>query len=138
MIQRTSHLDLLAIARRVRDAVERDELDELHAELTRLRTALMDHLHAEQLQLDALSGPAEIIVIDGHRRLLELLGEVLFSSTGQDADEGCNCLVRAAEIEVGLRRQARLEDTLLRRHRTASGHRHLTDSAQQLGHMSSE
>jgi hemoglobin len=110
------HLDLLAIARDVRDAVERDDTDALHAELTRLRAAVMDHVHAERPQLDALTGSAAVVVVDGQQRLLRLLTEVLFTPTDQDGADDCNCLVRAAEIDLALRRQAKLEGALLRRH----------------------
>lgn len=112
-----SHVDLLAVARRVRCAAERDDIEALHAELTRLRTAVMDHVRAERERLDELPGSAGTVVADGHERLLRLLSEVLFTPAAADADDGgCNCIVRSAEIELSIRRQAQLEDALLRRH----------------------
>ncbi len=114
-----SHLDLLAMARCVRDAVERDDTEGLHAALTRLRTAAMGHVHAERVQLDALPDSAAAVALDGQRRLLRLLTDTLFDPTDRGGDD-CNCLVRAAEIELTVRRQAKLEAALLRRHPTAA------------------
>ena len=114
----TSHPDLLTIAGRVRGAVEGDDTDRLHAELSRLRAALMDHIHAERRQLDALPRSAATVALEGQRRLLRLVTDVLFAPADQEGAD-CNCLVRAAEIELALRRQAKLETTLLRRHPNA-------------------
>lgn len=108
-----SHLDLVGIARRVHAAVERDDTEGLHAELTRLRAAVLDHVHAERPELGALPDPAASIAFDGQQRLLRLLTDVLFAPADGDP---CTCLVRAAEIDRALRRQARLEAALLRRH----------------------
>lgn len=118
------HPDLLAMARLVRGAVERDDTDGLHAELTRLRAAVMDHVRAERAQLDALPGSGAAIAIDGQRRLLRLLTDALSTPAGGHGGDDGNCLVRAARIEASLRRQARLEATLLRRHpvRPDDGH----------------
>lgn len=114
-----SHLDLLAIAGGIRRATVSEDTDRLHGELTRLRTALIDHVHAERERLDVLPGMTSDVVRDGQRRLLRLLDDVLFSAAGDAADD-CNCLVRAAEIEVALHRQAVLEANLLRRHPRSS------------------
>jgi hypothetical protein len=111
-----SHLDLLAMARSVRDAVERDDTQGLHAALTCLRTAVMGHVHIERAQLDALPDSAAAVALDGQRRLLRLLTDVLFTSDDRDGLDDCNCVVRAAEIELAVRRQAKLEAALLRRH----------------------
>lgn len=116
MSRTSGHLDLLAIARCVRDAVERDDTEGLHAHLTRLRTAVMDHVDAERAQLDALPDPAAAVALDGQRRLLRLLTDVLFAPADRDGRDDCNCVVRAAEIELAVRRQAKLEAALLRRH----------------------
>ena len=113
-----SHVDLLAIARRVRAAVERDDTDGLHAELGRLRVALMDHVHAERHQLDALPRSAATVALEGQRHLLRLVTHVLFAPADQEGAD-CNCVVRAAGTELALRRQAKLEATLLRRHQNA-------------------
>jgi hypothetical protein len=53
------------------------------------------------------------IITEGQRRLLRLVDEVVFEALRDEPT--CTCLVRAAEIELALRRQARLEATL-RRH----------------------
>lgn len=116
MSDAASHLDLLAIARRVRGAVEHDDTEGLHAELTRLRTAVMDHVHAERAQLDALPDSAAAVALNGQRRLLRLLTDALFDPADRGRGDDCNCLVRAAEIELAVRRQAKLEGALLRRH----------------------
>jgi len=110
------HLDLLEIARRVRAAVERDDTGGLHAELTRLRAAVLDHVHAERPELGALPDPAASIAFDGQQRLLRLLTDVLFSPADGVAGDACNCLLRAAAIDLALRRQVRLEAALLRRY----------------------
>lgn len=119
MSDAASHLDLLAIARRVRGAVEHDDTEGLHAELTRLRTAVMGHVHAERAQLVALPDSAAAVALDGQRRLLRLLTDALFDPADRGGDD-CNCVVRAAEIELTVRRQAKLEAVLLRRHPTAA------------------
>ncbi|HEY8523711.1 MAG TPA: hypothetical protein VIL48_02025, partial [Acidimicrobiales bacterium] len=45
-------VDLRAAARRLRAAVDRDDVDGLHAELTRLRTAVMEQVHAARPSAD--------------------------------------------------------------------------------------
>lgn len=110
---RASHLDLIVIAGRVRRAAEHDDVDELHAELDRLRTALVDHLDGERKLVAELSGATAAIALDGQRRLLRLVTEALADQADPAA---CTCIVRSAEIELALRRQADLESTLLRAH----------------------
>jgi hypothetical protein len=105
-----SHHDLLAIARAVRGAAIRDDIEHMHIQLARLRTALVHHLQAEGARLATAPGSAATVARDGQQRLLRLVDEVV-SGTGDDA--GCNCLVRAAELEVALRRQAMLEVAVL-------------------------
>lgn len=109
-----SHLDLMAIARQVRRAVERDDADELHARLSRLRTELMDHVRAERPELDDLPGATAAVALDGQQRLLRILTETLFTPTGHNDPDACTCIVRAAEIELALHRQIELETSLLR------------------------
>jgi hypothetical protein len=74
------------------------------------------HVHAERVQLDALPDPAAAVAREGQRRLLRLLTDVLFTSDDRDGLDDCNCVVRGAEIELAVRRQAKLEAALLRRH----------------------
>jgi hypothetical protein len=109
-----SHLELLAVARAVRRAAVVDDTDRLHTELSRLRTNLVRHVHAERDMVSNLPAPAARVVGDGQRRLLRLLDELLFASD-DDAVAGCTCLVRAAEVELALRRQARLEAKISQR-----------------------
>jgi len=103
----SSHFNLLRIARSVRAAAAVADDDALHSELCRLRTALMDHVHAEREQWSGDTDPVARIVEDGQHRLLRLVDDLLFGP--RDDAEECSCLVRAAEVEAALRRQARLE-----------------------------
>lgn len=112
---RAEHGDLLTVARAVRRSAVGDDTVRLHSELSQLRAELVHHLHAEREHLDALPGMAAAVIRDGQERLLRLLTDVLFSA-GNRPDE-CNCIVRAAEVELALRRQATLETNLLHRHR---------------------
>jgi hypothetical protein len=114
-----SHPELLAVARAVRRAAVADDTERVHVELCRLRSDLLVHVHAEREELSSLPAAAGAVVAEGHRRLLGLLDDLL--CLGDDGRaEGCGCLVRAAEVEVELRRQAMLEG-LLRRHGTPAG-----------------
>lgn len=108
-----SHIDLLGIARAVQHAVIEDDTDEVHALLCRLRADLVTHLHAERQRLLSGQGSLDRVVLDGQRRLMTLLEDVI-AGMGDGPGE-CNCLVRAAEIEIALRRQARLEATVFDR-----------------------
>lgn len=110
-----SHVELLAVARGLRRAALTDDLDAVHRELSRLRSDLVHHLRGERDALAGLPGAAPIVVRDGQVRLLRLLNELLFTVSDDPAE--CACLVRSAEIEVVLRRQAKLESALLDRHR---------------------
>lgn len=112
MTDRVSHLDLIAIARDVRHAAKGDDTRRLHTALLRLRAALLEHVADEQKDLAALSDSTALVAGDGQRRLLRLITDVLFN--GRDANADCNCAVRAVEIDLALRRQARLEATLSR------------------------
>lgn len=111
-----SHLDLLAIATDVRAAVQRDDTESLHAGLTKLRSALMDHARAERSTIEALPAAVRSLAFEGQRRLLRLLTDILFSPAGPDDTERCDCAVKAVQIDIALRRQAELETMLLRRY----------------------
>lgn len=109
-----SHLDLLVVAHSVRAAVIDDDSEQVHTLLCRLRADLVSHLRDERPRLSEARGSVRAVTTDGQQRLLELIDEVML---GLDDDPtGCNCLVRAVEIEIALRRQARLEATLLAHH----------------------
>lgn len=110
MTDPVTHVDLLSIAREVRRAAASADTRRLHSALTRLRVALVEHVASERAELDVLPDSAARVARDGQRRVLRLLSDVLFDTSDAGAD--CNCLVRAAEIELALRRQARLEATL--------------------------
>ena len=112
-----THLDLLAAAAAVREAAAADDVDRLHTELTRLRNDFVRHLHGEDDGVSRLPGAVPEVVRHGHQRLLRLLDDLLFAA-GVDA-EGCACLVRSADLEQRLRRQARLEATLLTDHESS-------------------
>lgn len=106
-----THVELLAIARAVRRQSVLGDVEGLHRELARLRTELVLHLHSEQPTLASAGGTAAEVARDGQRRLLALLDDLL-SSTEEDPG-ACNCLLRAAEVDVVLRRQAKLEAAAL-------------------------
>jgi hypothetical protein len=53
------------------------------------------------------SDPVSTLVTDGQHRLLRLVNELLFGPRA--TPEQCNCVLRAAEVDVALRRQAQLE-----------------------------
>ncbi|HET6949949.1 MAG TPA: hypothetical protein VFI47_06230 [Acidimicrobiales bacterium] len=107
-----SHVDLLVTSRGVRRAAVDADTERLHRELSRLRTALVLHLQAERARLH--DGPAATITRDGQRRLLALLDDLL-DDTCDDAGT-CTCVVRAAEIDHALRRQALLEANVIGLH----------------------
>jgi hypothetical protein len=102
-----SHVDLLGAARSLRRAAVGGDPDEVHAQLSRLRTQLMHHLRAEHRSVSSLTGTVGELVRDGQQRLLRVLDELLFTVERDDA--ACTCIVRAAEVELLLRRQATLE-----------------------------
>lgn len=106
-----THVDLLAMAHAVRRAVVDDDTETMHVLWCQLRADLATHVRSERERLPE-HGSLGVMVVDGQRRLLELLDEVML---GMGRDPDCNCLVRAAEVEVALRRQARLEATILDR-----------------------
>jgi len=109
-----SHVDLLEIARRLRQAAVCDDAESVHGTLCRLRNAVLDHLRAEQEAFARLPVASAAVVIAGQRRVLDLLDELLVDAHDDPVD--CGCLVAATEVDVALQRQARLEEALLRRH----------------------
>ncbi len=108
----SSHLDLLAIARDLRRAATDRDVGGVHAVLTRLRAALVEHAAAETTELAELPESTGGLARDGQRRLIRLIDDVLFDSV--DGSSECNCIVRAVEIDLAVRRQARLEATIRR------------------------
>jgi hypothetical protein len=107
-----SHLDLLTATRSLRRAAVAGRRDAVRAELSRLRTALVLHLHAEHELVASLPGTLDQLTREGQQRLLGALNKLLFSAEG-DGDT-CTCIVRAAEVEALLRRQVKLEAAALR------------------------
>lgn len=106
-----THLDLVETAHALRQAMLDDDTDEVHRLLCQLRADLVAHLRGERRRLHSAAEPVGAVVLDGQERLLELVDDVLL---GADEDpQACNCLVRAVEIEVALRRQIRLEAHVL-------------------------
>jgi len=106
-----THLDLLAAARSLRVAAAGGEPDAVHAELSRLRTQLVYHLQAEHEPLASVTGALGQLTRNGQHRLLRVLDDLLFSTEADDG--GCTCIVRAAEVELLLRRQVKLEAAAL-------------------------
>jgi hypothetical protein len=106
-----SHGDLIALAHDLRQATIVGDSEQLHADLARLRTALVHHLSDEQTRMPDELAATGTIIRNGQRRLLRLVDDVVFDVLRDKPT--CTCLVRAAEIELALRRQARLEATLL-------------------------
>jgi hypothetical protein len=102
----------MAIAHALREATIVGDSEQLHADLSRLRTALVRHLSDEQTWMLGDLAAIGSIIRDGQRRLLRLVDGVVFEALRDEPT--CTCLVRAAEIELALRRQVRLEATLLR------------------------
>lgn len=108
-----AHAALLATARQLRQAVIDDDTEQVHRLLCRLRAELAPHVVSEHDRLPLERGSLSAIVVHGQRRLLKLVDEALL---GDGEGDGCNCLVRAVEIEIALRRQIRLEATVLEPH----------------------
>jgi hypothetical protein len=106
-----SDLDLLGTARAIQRAAVSDDLDRLHVELSRLRTALVEYLHATG-DGTHLSDTTHQVVRQGLERLLRFTDDLIFVTAEHDVD--CTCLVRAAELQSLLTRQARLEAHLTR------------------------
>lgn len=110
-----SHDDLLAAARAVRAEALGEDGDRLRGALARLRDDLVHHVRAEEGHLATAPAAARAVVLGGQRRLLGLLEEAIGDV------RTCTCLVRTTELEVALRRQARLESILLGRVARARG-----------------
>lgn len=106
----------------MRLAAAADDIDALHTELGRLRSALADHVRDEVTDLASLTGPTAEVIARGQRQLLALADELLEASAPGSAgrDHQCRCLQRSAELTRVLTRQARLEaGVLLARTRAA-------------------
>lgn len=108
-----THLDLLALAREVRQALVGDDTEQMHAALAHLRAAVAEHLDDEHARMQIPSVLLDAVVTKGQQRILDLLDGVLH--TVDDDAASCNCLLRGAEIEIALGRQARLETRIRRR-----------------------
>ena len=107
-----SHGDLVAIAHALRESAIVGDTERLHADLARLRTALVYHLRDEQERMPDEPAATGEVVSDGQRRLLRLVDDAVFEALRDQST--CTCLVRAAEIDLAVRRQARLEATVFR------------------------
>jgi hypothetical protein len=103
----TTHVDLVTTASAIRAAAAEDDLDSLHGALSRLRSDLVCHVQAERTQLSAVADRLRCHVEEGQQRLLAVLDDLVFGSD-RSAEE-CNCLLRAAQVEALVRRQADLE-----------------------------
>jgi hypothetical protein len=114
MSEPVTHLDLLATARSLRRAASAGDPGRIHDELRRLRADLVDHLRGEEEEIARLPGATRTVVRDGQHRLLQILDDLLATTSAPDAD--CACVVRCAGFEAALRRQARLEAGLIARH----------------------
>lgn len=103
-----THLDLIAMARSLRDTVVDGETEQVHRDLARLRNAIVEHIRVErQTAMTAAPSPSSFVISSGQDRLLALLEKAMVDT---HVSGGCNCIVQAAEIEIALRRQATLED----------------------------
>ena len=125
------HLDLLSSTRELRRAAVDADLPAIHDQLAALRSHLLDHLHAEADGVARLPGATPEVVRSGQERILRLLDELLFAA--DDGATDCTCLLRSAEIEVALRRQAKLEAALLGRSPQRTEGRHQRASGDQGG-----
>lgn len=101
----------MGAARAIQQAAVDDDLDRLHVELSRLRTALVEHLHATGDDTQPSDTPHHVMR-QGLERLLRFTDDLIFVTAERDVD--CTCLVRAAELQSLLTRQARLEAHLTR------------------------
>lgn len=110
----TSHLDLLDRASALEQAAMADDLDSAHAELCRLRNALVDHLHTESGTLDRLGPAAAEVVRAGQERLLSSINALMDRSASEEPS--CACVPRSLEVTRALARQARLEAQMLLDH----------------------
>lgn len=126
---RSSHLDLLvrarsfaAHARALQAASDASDIDELHGELCALRNALVEHVHAEEIQLAQLSPAARQAIEEGQRRLLRQVEAIMAESASGGA--GCDCVGRSVHLVSMLATQARAEAGVQARHaRRGAGRR---------------
>lgn len=120
--------DLLGAAAELRAAAVADDGEALHGALLRLRNQLGEHARRSERELGTLPGAVPAVVRGGQERLLALVDALLFSAEGETGS--CACLVRSADLEARLRRQARLEASTLpgaRRRRSAADLRPVDD-----------
>jgi hypothetical protein len=106
-----SHVDLVAMSAAVRQSALDGDRDGLLRALGSLRDVVTEHLLAEAPDFEALPDARRALVEQGHVRLLTLL-EDLIAAAVNGAD--INPLFDTTELDVAVRRQARLEETLLR------------------------
>lgn len=104
-----SHLDLMALADVITHAARTDDVDGVHMALCQLRNDLIDHVASESDAVAGMSAAAAGPVRNGHRKLLAFIDDLL-ADPGED--DGCSCVVRAAELRAFLMRQIRLEGSL--------------------------
>jgi len=110
VVSRPSHVDLLALSRSLRQAAVTGDVAAVHHELSRLRRAFVHHVLAEEGELAHLPETAAHVARQGQQRILAVLEDL---QSGHDDHGGrggsCGCVVRVAELELALRRQAKLE-----------------------------
>jgi hypothetical protein len=102
-----SHLALLALARQIRDAARSRDVDQVHTILCQLQNALMAHVNAECADIERLTSPARVVLLDGQSQLLRRIDRLLFESV--ETGDGCTCVGEALGLSRQLARQARLE-----------------------------
>jgi hypothetical protein len=108
-----SHIELLAISRHVCNAAAESDADQLHLDLCRLKNALVVHVQAERPRINAMRETSRRILINGQRRLINMIDDLL--SVADDGATGCPCIRRSAELTQMLVRQARLESAVTSR-----------------------
>jgi hypothetical protein len=102
-----THLDLLAHADAMRAAARVDDAAAMHTALCSLHTDLVAHVRAERSRVEQLAPLVRDLVQRGQDELIELVGALLFNTTGEK--DSCNCLAAARTLSRRLRRQAQLE-----------------------------
>lgn len=113
------HTHLLAAAGAIVRAAAAADERRLHAEVQRLHADLAEHVEAEREVMSRLPGAAPALVREGTDRLLQLI-EDLREAISVPAG-GRSCVARTVELDRRLRRQFRLEATLLARHAVDDG-----------------
>lgn len=107
-----SHVDLIAVSATVRRSALEPDPDRLLIALQCLSDIVGEHLQAEEEDLADLSDAMRSLVEQGQLRLLAIIDRLI---AGAFANADINALFESAALDVALRRQARLEDALLRR-----------------------